>query len=241
MAIGAVIMGFSKTSVGGLGSVTVAIFALTMPTRESTAAVLLLAIVGDVVAVATIGRHASRPLLLRLIPGVIPGLILGSLFLAWVDDVTLQRVIGGVLAVSLLIQLWSRRKPAEPSDPDAQHPAQHWVAAGSSGLAAGFTTMTANAGGPVMALYLLAARVDKHRFIGTNAWFFAVVNLIKVPFSASVGLFPWHTLLLVATLAPVVLVGTWFGRRFAHRISQAAFERITLITSLFAATFLLLR
>ena len=36
--------------------------------------------------------------------------------------------------------------------------------------------MTANAAGPVMALYPLAARIDKIRFIGTNAWFFGIIN-----------------------------------------------------------------
>jgi uncharacterized protein len=43
--------------------------------------------------------------------------------------------------------------------------------------------MVANAGGAVMALYLLSARLTVLGFLGTTAWFFLVVNLGKLPFS----------------------------------------------------------
>ena len=236
MVLGAAIMGFSKTSVGGVGSLTVAIFALGMSAKESTAAVLLLAIVGDVVAVSLMGRHAKWRLLWHLVPSVLPGLALGAWFLAWVDDVTLRRVIGGLLVVSLGIQFWMRRRaPSPPSEKP------RWWAAQLAGVSAGFTTMTANAAAPVMALYLLAARVAKSSFIGTNAWFFFAINVTKVPLSASIGLFPERTLWLTAALAPVVLIGTGLGRIFVKRLSQQQFEKVTVSASLVAAVSLLIR
>ena len=66
-----------------------------MPARESTAAILLLLIVGDIVAVWHYRRDADLSLLKRLIPAVLPGLVLGALFLAVVDDTVLRRSIGG--------------------------------------------------------------------------------------------------------------------------------------------------
>ena len=101
--------------------------------------------------------------------------------------------------------------------------------------------MTANAAGAVMALYLLAARVDKARFIGTNAWFFLLVNVSKVPFSAALGLFPPSTLWLTLVLLPAVLVGTWLGRFVLRKLSQATFETFTLVASAFGAVSLLIR
>lgn len=236
MGVGALIMGFSKTSVGGLGSLTVAIFALGMSARESTATVLLLAIVGDIVAVSLMGKHCNWRLLLHLVPSVIPGLLLGWAFLYWVDDVTLRRAIGGLLVVSLLLQWWLRRR-GDPPPPEKPH----WGAAMAAGTSAGFTTMTANAAAPVMALYLMQMGVDKKRFIGTNAWFFAAINLTKVPFAASIGLMPVRNLILVAWLAPVVLLGTWVGRRFVNRLNQDQFDRFTVLASLVAAVSLLVR
>ena len=46
LVVAALLVGFAKTSIGGLGSVAVALFASVMPARESTAAVLLLLLIG---------------------------------------------------------------------------------------------------------------------------------------------------------------------------------------------------
>ena len=51
--------------------------------------------------------------------------------------------------------------------------------------------MVANAAGPVMSLYLLTARLDKLKFLGTAPWFFLLVNLFKVPFS--IGSSGWYS------------------------------------------------
>jgi len=55
---------------------------------------------------------------------------------------------------------------------------------GPAGALAGATTMVANAAGPVIMVYLPAMRLPKDEFLGTGAWFFAVVNWVKVPFNA---------------------------------------------------------
>ncbi|CAI9400268.1 MULTISPECIES: sulfite exporter TauE/SafE family protein [Aestuariimicrobium] len=251
LVVAALLIGVSKTSVGGLGSVSVALFALVMPTKESTAAVLLLLIVGDIVAVLRYRSHADWKLLVKLLPWVLPGLALGALFLRAVDDHVLTRAIGAMLLVMLAIQLvtrWGpgarRRNAGTPPGVDApehQSWAQTKLAAGGAGILAGFTTMTANAAGPVMTLYLLAARIDKLRFVGTGAWYFLIINLTKVPFSAGLGLFTRHTLVTDLVLAPVVLVGTWFGSRLLAVMPQKVFENVAILASAIGAVSLLLK
>ena len=49
-----------------------------MPARDSTAALLLLLLVGDVVAVFDYRRDCDWSLLRHLIPGVLPGVVLGA-------------------------------------------------------------------------------------------------------------------------------------------------------------------
>ena len=64
MAGAALVIGFSKTSFGGIAAIAVAVFALAMPAKESTATVLLLLLVGDVIAVSryrTVSWSLSRP------------------------------------------------------------------------------------------------------------------------------------------------------------------------------------
>jgi uncharacterized membrane protein YfcA len=116
----------------------------------------------------------------------------------------------------------------------AEHPA---VAAGYGALA-GFTTMVANAGGPPMNLYLLAARYDKWRFLGTTAWFFFTVNAIKLPVLIGLEIVRPDTAALAAVLIPVVLVGTWVGRVAIKRIDQLWFERLVTVFVAVAALYL---
>ena len=108
-----------------------------------------------------------------------------------------------------------------------------------AGVLAGFTTMTANAAGPIMALYLQLAKVEKLRFLGTGAWYFFIINVSKVPLSASLGLFTPRVLTTSALLIPVVLVGTAIGIAIIGKVPQRAFDVITLLTSILAAGALL--
>lgn len=238
LAASALVVGIAKTSIGGMGALAVGGFALVMPAKESTAAVLLLLIIGDVVAVTAYRRNADWAMLRRLLPAVVPGIVLGALLMTVVDDHTMTLVIAGCILAALALQIAMRRRPTAGLPPSG-HP--HLSATIAAGSAAGFTTMVANAAGPVMALYLLAARVDKARFVGTNAWFFLLVNLAKLPFSAGPGLLPTSTLTLTLVLAPVVLVGTWFGRRLLRVIDQRLFERLTMAAAGVAAALLLVR
>ena len=231
----ALLIGISKTSVGGIGALSVAAFAHVMDAKESTAAVLLLLIVGDLVAVASYHKHADWRLLRRLLPAVLPGVALGAVFLNLVPTQTMKLVIGLILMVMLVLQLVQRFRPARPADQPLPP-----SAATVTGVAAGFTTMTANAAGPVMSLYLLAERIQKHAFIGTGAWYYLIINCSKVPFSAYLGLFPTTTLTMSLILAPVVLIGAALGRVLIKRINQIWFERFTLAATAVAAVSLLI-
>jgi uncharacterized membrane protein YfcA len=236
MGLGALLIGYAKTAITGLGSIAIAIFASVMPARESTAAILLLLIVGDLVAVWHYRHDADRRLLRRLIPSVLPGLAIGAVFLAVVDDTVLRRSIGVLLILTTGLQLLLRRRPRDTDAVGASR-----TAAIGTGLGAGFATMTANAAGAVMTLYLVAQGVEKRRFLGTGALFFFGVNLCKVPFSAGLGLFSSQTLLRTLALAPVVLLGAWAGLHTARRLSQARFDQAVLAATVVSALALVVR
>lgn len=235
MALAAIIIGFSKTALGGLAVIAVAIFATILPAKESTAAVLVLLIVGDLVAVWHYRHDADWSLIRRLLPAVLPGLVLGSIFLRIVSDGVLRRSIGIVLLVLLLLQLLVKWRGVATASNAHEHRAAAWAA----GTGAGFATMTANAAGAVMTLYLSASGIDKRRFIGTNAWFFLIVNLVKVPFSVGLGLMHWADLGRAGTLAPLIVLGGIIGYATVRRISQHRFDIAVLLASTVAAAALL--
>lgn len=226
---GALLIGFAKTALGTFALVSVALFAFVLPARESTGAILVLLIVGDIVAVTIYRKDVDWKLILRLVVPVLVGVGLGALFLSVVDDLVLKRTIGAILIVLTIIGLWPDKLRAERMS----------VAAGYGGLA-GFTTMVANAGGPPMNLYLLAARYDKWRFLGTTSWFFFLVNLTKVPVSVGLGMIRPATLVAMAPLVPAVLLGTWIGRITIKRIDQKLFNTLITVMVAISALYLLL-
>ncbi|MBZ2198669.1 sulfite exporter TauE/SafE family protein [Occultella gossypii] len=114
------------------------------------------------------------------------------------------------------------------------------VQTGIYGTLGGFTTMVANAGGPVMSMYFIASRFSVKRFLGTSAWFFAIVNVTKVPFQAGLGLITVPGLLLNLVLIPAVIAGAFFGRWLAPRIDQALFERLVIVLTVVGALYLLI-
>jgi uncharacterized membrane protein YfcA len=240
LAVAALVVGFSKTSIGGLATISVAIFASVMPARQSTAALLLVLIVGDVFAVWHYRRECDWGILRRLVPAVLPGLALGAAFLAVVDDALLRHSIGAMLLVLTAVQLILTTRGGDSRATVRAH-AHSRPAALLAGLAAGFATMTANAAGGVMTLYFTAQGVRKMQFLGTGACLFLGVNLCKVPFSAGLGLFTTDALRNALFLAPLVLLGAWVGLRTAVRLSQARFDAAVLVATGIAAVALLVR
>ncbi len=92
-----------------------------------------------------------------------------------------------------------------------------------------------------MTLYLLASGMVMLELLGTVAWFFFVVNLIKVPFSAGLDLISTASLATDAMLVPVMLVGGGLGALLVRRMSQLTFERGALGLTAVSALLLLAR
>lgn len=257
VVLGALIVGFSKTALPGAATLAAGAFALAMPAKESTAALLLLLILGDMTALWVYRREPDWRTLVRLLPSAMVGVIIGVFFFAAVDDVTVRVTIGVILLALVTLTLVRRAQAArrtaaqaEASDapPATRAESERGSRKGASataqgigyGLLGGFTTMVANAAGPVMSLYLLMMRMPVLTFLGTSAWFFAVINFFKLPFSAGLGLFTAETLAMDALLVPVVLLAAFAGAKVARRISQSVFDKLVLGLTVLAAIGLLI-
>lgn len=243
----ACIVGFSKTALPGIATVSIAIFAAIMPARQSTGALLVLLIVGDAFALWSYRRHANWHAIVRLAPAVVAGLVLGAVFLACADDAYVRRVIGVILLFVVAVTVWRRwfvpgrgLRRSEPVRPGEERGGGGIAASVAYGSLGGFTSMVANAGGPVMSMYFLAARFPVKEFLGTAAWFFAIINVTKLPFSIGLGLIDRTTLLLDLLLIPGVVVGALLGRWVASRVPQRVFEGAVLAVTVAGAGYLLM-
>jgi uncharacterized membrane protein YfcA len=180
-------------------------------------------------------RHNARwGHVLRLLPAAFAGIVAGYFGLKLINDRQLKPIIGGIVLVMLLINYWWTRAKGE----DAPVPTQWWIAA-ALGFLAGVTTMMANAAGPVMIIYLLAMRLPKVEFVGTGAWFFFVVNWLKVPFSANLDLITAESVKLNLMMLPFIAIGAIAGIFLLRYIPQKAFNATVQILAAAAAIKLL--
>ncbi|MEP6814634.1 MAG: sulfite exporter TauE/SafE family protein [Marmoricola sp.] len=239
LALAGVLVGVAKTALNGVGSIAVVIFAAVLPARESTGAILPLLLCGDVIAVTWYRRHADWSTMWRLIPGVLPGLLLGAWFLSVVDDMLMRRTIAITLLVMCTVQTWQLLRGADLAAIGST-PHSHGLMTFGTGATAGFATMTANAAGPITTIYLIRAGLPMLRMIGTGAWFYLLVNLAKVPFSAGLGLITPTSLVRDALLVPALLVGAVLGILLVRRLRQRQFEVAALGFSAATAVLLLL-
>ncbi|MFM7100240.1 MAG: sulfite exporter TauE/SafE family protein [Verrucomicrobiota bacterium] len=227
-------IGVSKSGLPGISLLHVVLFAQLFPGVQSTGVVLPMLIAGDIGAVLLFRRHARWAHVARTLPPAVVGVVVGWWLMPRLSADHFRPIIGGIvlgLAGLQLLRDWR---------PDLWERAPHTLAFGwTVGFVAGVTTMVANAAGPVMALYLLAVALPKDAFVGTSAWFFLLINGIKVPFSAQLGLISGSTLAFNAVLVPVIVGGLFLGRSVVVRLPQKWFDTLILAFAGVAAVRLL--
>lgn len=225
-------VGVSKTGIGGLGMLPVVIFAQIMPAKQATGIVLPLLCFGDLIAVASYRQHTQWRFLWKLFPWTAAGVVIGYFALGRIDDRQAKLMIGSIVLVLLGLHLARRKKHVG----EGEHGV--WFAP-TIGVLAGFTTLVANAAGPLMAIYLLAMRLPKMEFVGTGAVFFMLLNWFKVPFMVNLGLINAQSFSINLWLAPAVFLGAFLGRKILVKMDQRLFENLALILSAVAGAKLL--
>ncbi|RFC41810.1 MAG: hypothetical protein DUW69_002533 [Verrucomicrobia bacterium] len=232
--VAALVIGLAKTGISGMGLLAVVIFANLMPARQASGFVLPMLVFADVVAVVSYRRHAQWSYLWKLFPWTALGVVAGYFALGRIDDRQAKVLIGIIVLTLLAVHLVRRSRPV------AEERAEFgWWYAPVIGILAGFTTLVANAAGPLMIIYLLSMRLPKMEFMGTGAYYFLLMNLFKVPFMMNLGLIDAHSFKGNLLLLPAVIVGALAGRVILKKLDQKLFENLALGLSAVAGVKLL--
>ncbi len=229
-----VLIGISKTGISGAGIAVVPIFALLFGGKPSTGLLLPMLIVADIFAVSYYNRHASWKYIIRLMPWAIAGILIALFTGNRVSSATFKVIIGIIILISLIIILIREKNKL---DKIPSHPAVSSI----SGLSGGFATMIGNAAGPILSIYLLSMRLPKAVFIGTGAWFFFIVNVLKVPLHVFVwNTITWNTLYFNMIMIPSIVVGIFTGIKFVSILPEKVFRYIVIVTTFVSSLLLLL-
>jgi len=232
---GAFAIGMNKGGLTGLGVLPVLLFAVVLKAKESTGFILPLLIVGDLCAIGVYRRVVIWKVFWKLLPPTLLGVVVGYFLMDRISEAAFGPLIGWIIMALIALQFlrsWLGAKVDHIFE-------SHSFGAGMGALA-GITTMLANSAGPVANLYFLSVGLPKWNLIGTSVWFFFVINLCKIPFSAQLGLTNGTSLTLALMLAPLVVVGAFCGHRLAKIMPQKIFERFLLICTALGALKLIL-
>ncbi|MEM6814925.1 MAG: sulfite exporter TauE/SafE family protein [Bacteroidota bacterium] len=227
-------IGLSKSGIKGIAMLAVALLALAYEAKASTGLLLPILIGADVFAVMYYHRHADWGHLIRLVPWMAAGVLIGVWVGADLPEDVFKQGMAGVILFSVGFMFWWDRS-------SKQVPKSR-IFAPVMGLAAGFATMVGNLAGAFSNIYFLAMRLPKNQFIGTAAWLFFMINLFKLPFHIWVwGTITWDSGLISLKIFPSVIVGFIIGVRLVRLIKDDGYRRMILLLTALGAVAIFLR
>ncbi len=235
-ALCALVTGLSKSGLKGFAMINIPIMAHLYGGMASVGILLPFLIFGDTFALIYYRRNAQWQYIKRLFPWAIAGLIIATIVGKYINDEQFRISIAVSILVCLAIIVYR-----DISGKKEMLTTNKWFT-NSLGLSGGFATMIGNAAGPIFNLYLMSMRLPKNVFIGTGAYFYLILNTIKLP----IHFFYWHsisfkTLQLNFVMLPILIIGAFAGKKIVQYIPEKAYRIFILLVTAISAIVLLIK
>lgn len=226
----ALMVGFAKTGIGGVTMLAIPILASVFGGKDSTGIMLTMLLVGDMFAVWYYRKSVEWKKVFQPLPWAILGIILGVVIGNYISDRTFLTLIGIIILICLGILVYTEIKGK-----NIKVPGESWFYI-LVGVLSGFASMIGNAAGPIFGIYLLALGFKKNNYMGTNAWFFFIVNLTKLPMQ----IFIWHNIsirsvTMTAVVLPMIILGAILGYYILKKINEKFFRYLVITMTGIAA------
>ncbi|HEX4739265.1 MAG TPA: sulfite exporter TauE/SafE family protein [Allosphingosinicella sp.] len=235
-AIPAVILvGLAKGGFTGLGALGTPLIALGIDPIRGAAILLPILIAQDAVGVYAFRRSWDGRILAIMLPGAVAGVVIGYVFAASVPEKAVMAVLGAISILFGAYRLWVERGHRIAAS--SHSPA--WVGS-LFGIATGFTSQIAHAGGPPFQMWVMPRRLPRDTFVGTSAIFFAALNWIKVPAYVALGQFDRANLTTSLALLPLAIVASLAGVKLVRHVPVERFYTIVYLLMIAAGLKLLL-
>lgn len=218
-----VILGLSKGGFAGIGMISTPMLALIMGPLEAASFMLPVMISQDAIAVLMYRRIYNRKLLVILLPGAVLGVAAAYLLASTVSEWVVQLVLG---SISLVFSIWQLSASFIQKNHLLSEPKANSTIGVLCGAGAGFTSTIAHAGSPPFQFYTMPLRLGRDEYVGTSVYFFAILNLMKLPVFFSLGEFHWAELPLIALFIPIAVISSWAGGRLVRHVSVERFNSL---------------
>jgi uncharacterized membrane protein YfcA len=227
------LVAIAKSGFGGsMGALSAPLLLTLLPAKTALAILLPLYLVCDVWAILIWRRFAVRRFLIIMVIAAAVGQYLGYLLFAYIDDGTLKAVIGLVALFTAARYFWRIVKPVFDGRAAARRRllrkrfiqrAVFW-----SGLS-GFSSFVSLTGGIPVQVLMLPLRLHRFFLIGTLAYYFFFINLLKLPFFFDLEMLTPQTLFVSVCLLPLIPLGVVAGKWMATKLSDEWFYHISYV------------
>jgi hypothetical protein len=233
--LAAFLLGSSKAGIKGIGVVIVTLMAIVFGGKLSTGTLIPMMLFADLLAVIYYHRYTQWKYLIKLMPTMVIGVLIGVWLGNDISDELFTRLMAFlILGIVVFMIIMDRRKSTVI--PKTR------LFSNSMGLLSGFTSMIGNLAGSFSNIYFLAMRLPKNEFIGTAAWIFFIINVFKLPFH----IFVWKTisvesLAINLTLVPAIIVGFFLGIKIVKLINNEMYRKFIILVTAIGALILLFK
>jgi uncharacterized protein len=148
--------------------------------------------------------------------GGVPMALLGGVLFAKAPLPALTRALGVFLIFIVVCRHASPRRTWRPSLPSFA----------AIGAGASFLSALMGSVGPLMAPLFLAYGLVKRAYIGTEALSTVTMHVAKLIAYRHADVLPLHAVLIGLGLGPVMVLGSYVGKRIVDRVSEKAFVLI---------------
>ena len=218
LAIAVILLGLAKGGLSGVGALATPLVALVLPPTIAAALLLPILFVQDVVSVWSFRKTWDGWVIAWMLPGAAVGIAAGYAYAERVDEAKLMAALGAITLAFGLYRLWVERGGRVV----AASTSPGWVGS-LFGVATGFTSQIAHAGGPPFQMWVTPRRLLHLLFVATSPILFAAINWMKVPAYTALGAFPHEVLVAALLLMPLAIVSTLLTVRWLKRIDGARF------------------
>lgn len=226
---GAALVASTVAAVAGTGGgiLLLPVLVATLGVRDAVPAYTLAQFVGNLSRVGFNWREVRPRVVVWFALGAVPMAIVGAILFTRTSEQTLMRILGAFLLASVV---WRRMR----GNRQVGFPIQRFTLIGG---AFAFISALVGSAGPFLAPFFLAFGLTRGAYIGTEALATAVMHMTKMGTYGMSGVFAPHAVAIGLALGPIMIAGSWLGKRILDRISEqffvAAIDSVLVVFGLF--------
>lgn len=167
--------------------------------------------------------------------GGVPLALAGGWLFARAPLTALTRLLGVFL---ILVVVWRRLGPGARRRRLHRPPLRSFALIGAG---ASFLSALLGSVGPIMAPFFLAYGLVRGAYIGTEALATVVMHVTKLVAYREAAILPGAAVLAGLALGPIMVAGSWVGKRIVDRLPERVFVAVVEVTLVVAGLLFLVR